>query len=110
MLLNLYEKKWTHGLRVKYFEQHKHGNENTVQSMLDLAKQYSKSVKDEVSIPMEKLALSNVGKIDAKRRLDTNLNELMSENVNQVMGMMLDTIVFRDTKEVNEDDEDAMED
>jgi hypothetical protein len=35
-----------------------------------------------------------VGKIDPKKHLDMNVEELMTRNINQCFGTMLDTIVF----------------
>ena len=35
-----------------------------------------------------------VGKMDAKKHLDVHLNKLMSANIVQTLGTMLDTLVF----------------
>ena len=35
-----------------------------------------------------------VGKMDAKKHLDVQLNQLMSANIVQSLGTMLDTLVF----------------
>ena len=43
----------------------------------------------------EKLAIANVGKVDAKRRLRGEMDTLMSSNIKQCLGSMLDTVVFR---------------
>eukprot|EP01051_Picozoa_sp_SAG22_P011956 SAG22_NODE_1199_length_5185_cov_5.251278_2_plen_81_part_00 len=50
---------------------------------------------DEQDVPPEKLAVMNVGKIDAKRRLGAEMTEVMSSNITQCMAAMLDTIVFK---------------
>jgi len=94
MLLNLHKKVWTKGLVVDDFEAHAAANEKTVKHMLDLAKQYNKRLEEEDSKTEEEMAVINVGKIDPKRHLDTSVNELMARNINQTLGMMLDTVVF----------------
>lgn len=94
MLKNLHKKVWTKGLVVDDFEVHAAANEKTVKHMLDLAKQYNKRLEEEDSKTEEELAVINVGKLDPKRHLDASVNELMTRNITQSLGMMLDTVVF----------------
>jgi 26S proteasome regulatory subunit N11 len=94
MLLNLHKKKWTDGLTLQKFDEHAQTNEKVVQEMLDLAKNYVKRVQDEDKVSREKLAIQNVGKIDPKKHLEENISKLMSSNISQCLGAMLDTIVF----------------
>lgn len=94
MLLNLHKKKWTEGLRLDKFDEQESNNETTVKSMLELAKNYNKTVQDEGKMSAEKLAIQNVGKLDAKKHLEADVEKLMSANVNQLLGTMLDTVVF----------------
>eukprot|EP00879_Flechtneria_rotunda_P028637 GHRR01030834.1.p2 GENE.GHRR01030834.1~~GHRR01030834.1.p2 ORF type:complete len:100 (-),score=9.28 GHRR01030834.1:206-505(-) len=42
----------------------------------------------------EKRIVANVGKMDAKKHLATNVTNIMGANINQAMGTMLDTVVF----------------
>merc|ERR1712205_162198 len=90
MLLNLNKKKWSDGLCLKTFESHC----ETLKKMADLAKSYVKSIEEEQETPLEKRAVANVGKQDAKKHLEYSLNELMSDNINQCLGTMLDTVAF----------------
>jgi len=62
--------------------------------MLDLAKNYNKLVQEEDKLTAEKLAIQNVGKIDPKKHLEDDVNKLMSNNIVQCLGAMLDTVVF----------------
>merc|ERR1712210_125525 len=94
MLLNLNKKKWSDGLCLKTFESHSEGNCETLKKMADLAKSYVKSIEEEQETPLEKRAVANVGKQDAKKHLEYSLNELMSDNINQCLGTMLDTVAF----------------
>lgn len=94
MLLNLHKKKWTDGLRLEEFDQQEEFNEKTVKTMLELARDYNKSVQEERKQPVEKLAIANVGKLNAKKQLDLHVQKLMSNNIIQTLGTMLDTVIF----------------
>ncbi|RYQ81978.1 hypothetical protein Ahy_B10g100559 isoform A [Arachis hypogaea] len=94
MLLNLHKKKWTDGLTLQHFDTHSKTNEQTVQEMLNLAVKYNKAVQEEDELPPEKLAIANVGRQDAKKHLEEHVSNLMSSNIVQTLGMMLDTVVF----------------
>ncbi|GMP44191.1 hypothetical protein CsSME_00013828 [Camellia sinensis var. sinensis] len=80
MLLNLHKKKWTDGLTLQRFDTHSKTNEQTVQ--------------EEDELPPEKLAIANVGRQDAKKHLEEHVSNLMSSNIIQTLGTMLDTVVF----------------
>jgi len=94
MLLNLHKKKWTDGLTLERFDCHSKTNEQTVQEMLDLAIKYNKAVQEEDQLSPEKLAIANVGRQDAKKHLEEHVSNLMSSNIVQTLGTMLDTVVF----------------
>jgi 26S proteasome regulatory subunit N11 len=94
MLLNLHKKKWTDGLTLQRFDCHSKTNEQTVQEMLDLAIKYNKAVQEEDQLSPEKLAIANVGRQDAKKHLEEHVSNLMSSNIVQTLGTMLDTVVF----------------
>lgn len=95
MLLNLHKKKWMDSLSVKNFEEHSKQNEETVASMLELAKVYDKAVQEEQKLTPEELVIARVGKRDAKKHLEADIARLMGENINQCLGTMLDTVIFR---------------
>jgi len=94
MLLNLHKKKWTDGLILENYEAHEKTNEKLVTEMLDLAKNYNKNIIEEDKLTKEKLAIHNVGKLDPKRHLQQNVEELMTSNIVQTLGAMVDTIIF----------------
>lgn len=94
MLLNLHKKSWSEGLKITDTEDHGKKNEETVQKLLSLAKQYNKWLEDEEIKTEAERAVMNVGKIDPKRHLETNVEELMTANISQSLGTMLATVVF----------------
>jgi hypothetical protein len=65
-----------------------------VKEMLNLAIKYNKAVQEEDELPPEKLAIANVGRQDAKKHLEEHVSNLMSSNIVQTLGTMLDTVVF----------------
>jgi len=94
MLLNLHKKKWTEGLALENYEQHEKKNEKLVQEMVELAKNYNKNIQEEEKLTKEKLAIQNVGKLDPKRHLQQDIEQLMTSNIVQTLGAMIDTVAF----------------
>ena len=94
MLLNLHKNTWTAGLALKPYDELDNDNVATLKKMLTLAKNYQKWVEEEATLTPEKRAIQNVGKKDPKRHLQTHVEELMSANIVQTLGAMIDTIAF----------------
>lgn len=94
MLLNLHKKSWMEGLKLEDYKTHEANNEVTMKEMLDLAKNYSKSIEDEDSMTPEQLAIKHVGKRDPKRHLEEHVDLLMTNNITQCLGSMLSTVTF----------------
>jgi 26S proteasome regulatory subunit N11 len=94
MLMNLHKKNWTNGLSLEKFEDHQASNEIFVDKMLKLTKDYNERVQQEEGKSTEQILVDNVGKIDPKRHLEASVSELMSSNIIQCLGTMLDTVVF----------------
>ena len=94
MLLNLYENKWTKGLTLVDFVEHASENEKSANQMLDLTVKYEQLVKEEIDTSEEELMIKNVGKQDPKKRLTEEVDRMMSSNIGQCLGAMIDTIVF----------------
>ncbi|KAJ8607409.1 hypothetical protein CTAYLR_009948 [Chrysophaeum taylorii] len=94
MLTNLYKNTWATGLKTKRFEDHSAANLDLIQGMAKHSKNYNDRVKDEEGKTPEEVLVSNVGKIDPKRHLEANVNDLMADNILQVLATMLATVVF----------------
>lgn len=94
MLMNLHKRNWTNGLTVDRFEDHQKKNEDIVDKMLKLTVEYNERVKQEEGKTSEEIEVENVGKIDPKRHLEASVADLMSSNIIQCLGTMLDTVVF----------------
>ena len=94
MLMNLHKTKWTSGLTLKKFEDVQEENEKTVDKMLKLSKDYNDRVVAEEGKTAEELIVESAGKVDPKKHLADKVEELMSGNILQCLGTMLDTVVF----------------
>lgn len=94
MLGNLQKHTWSKGLTLRNFEEHAKANERLVGEIKELAGKYDKAVVEEESIPLDRRVVEKAGKMDAKKRLEDNVQQLMSANIVQCMGSMLDTVVF----------------
>lgn len=62
--------------------------------MLELAKTYNRAIQDEEKLTKEKLAIVNVGKLDPKRHLQQDVEKLMTSNIVQTLGGLLNTVIF----------------
>lgn len=94
MLMNIYQKSWTEGLKTVRYEDHSASNEKTVEAMMKLSKNYNERVQQEEGKTDEEMTVANVGKVDPKRHLENHVAELMAENIVQTLGTMLCTVVF----------------
>jgi 26S proteasome regulatory subunit N11 len=94
MLLNLHKTSWMKGLQLSDYNEHCQSNVQVIKEMVELAKSYNKSLEDEEKMTKEQLAIKNVGKQDPKRHLQEKVDVLMTTNIVQCLGAMLDTVVF----------------
>jgi len=95
MLMSLNKKSWVDGLSLRDFKKERAVNQDTAAEMLKLAKDYDKALEVEEKMTPEQLAIKNVGKQDPKRDLEVKVDLLMTNNVVQLLGAMLDTVIFK---------------
>jgi len=81
-------------LTLTKFDVHTQENEKIVKQMVQLVKAYNKSVQEEDKLSKEKLIVQRVGKLDPKKHLEQSVSDLMSNNITQCLGTMLDTVTF----------------
>jgi 26S proteasome regulatory subunit N11 len=62
--------------------------------MARLSKDYHERVKEEEGRTQEEVEVLNVGKVDPRRHLESDVNDLMSSSIIQCLGTMIDTVVF----------------
>lgn len=56
---------------------------------------FFQAVEEEEKMTPEQLAIKNVGKQDPKRHLEEKVDAVMTNNIVQCLGAMLDTVVFK---------------
>ncbi|OMJ75684.1 hypothetical protein SteCoe_25123 [Stentor coeruleus] len=94
MLLNLQKKKWVQGLKVEDFKKREEENLKTVEEMLSLAENYNKWIQDEMKKTKQEMVVSTVGKLDPKKRLEQDVDSVMTQNILHSLGSMIDTVIF----------------
>ena len=62
--------------------------------MHNLTTKYDTAVAEEEGTAPEQRVVANVGRMDAKKHLDRNVQSLLAANVLQTMGTMLDVVTF----------------
>lgn len=94
MLLNLQKKKWVQGLKVEDFQKREEENLKTVEEMLTLADTYNKWIQDEMKKTKQEIVVSTVGKLDPKKRLEQDVESIMTQNILHSLSSMIDTVIF----------------
>jgi 26S proteasome regulatory subunit N11 len=94
VLLNLGRKKWTDGLKMTKFDTHETNNENLIKDMCSMTEKYNQAIRDEFKCTEDEFVVKQAGKVDAKKRLESDVDEIMTDNILQALGCMLATLVF----------------
>ena len=94
MLMNLHKKDWATGLLIKKYEEHQKSTDELLEGMAKLSKDYRERVREEEGRSQDEVEVMNVGKVDPKKHLENDVNELMAITIVQVLGTMIDTVVF----------------
>jgi len=94
MLLNLHKQRWRDAMGLEDFHELAKRNEHTLDQMLSLAQAYTKWLHDEVKMDSAERAIANVGRREPKRHLSDAVDSLLSDNVQQALGTMLNTVIF----------------
>lgn len=75
---------------------HAAANEESLKTMLELAKSYNKRLEDAEGKSAEELLQLSVGKMDPKKHIESQVEELMTSNISQTLGLMLTSVIFSD--------------
>jgi 26S proteasome regulatory subunit N11 len=94
MLMNLHKKDWSSGLHIQKYHEHQSKAEALMADMNKLSKEYVERVKQEEGLTPEELEVKNVGKVDPKKHLESDVHELMAACIVQALGTMINTVVF----------------
>lgn len=94
MLLSLHKQTWTNALKHKRWREHDEDNLKSLKTMVSLAKDYQKRLDEEEGKTPLEILLATAGKLDPKKHLENQVEEVLSNNISQTLGTMLDSIVF----------------
>lgn len=94
MLLNLHKQKWVTGLRVEDFEHRDHENLKLMREIVSLTETYNKWIQEEMKKTKQEMEVSTVGKIDPKKRIENNVETLMTSNILSSLSAMIDAVLF----------------
>eukprot|EP01068_Selenidium_serpulae_P004434 Selendium_serpulae@DN3566_c0_g1_i1.p1 len=93
MLLNLNRSGWTEDIRIKKFVDHSKSTGSLISDIKTLTEKYVKVIEDELRLNPEELIVSSVGKVDAKKRLEGDVHELMGDNILSCLASMMACLV-----------------
>ncbi|KAK6588161.1 Mov34 MPN PAD family proteasome regulatory subunit [Cryptosporidium xiaoi] len=85
MLMNLHKPSWSEPLRCIEKEKLNEITSKHIKQICDTSKQYYESVKSELTKSQKELELENVGKIDPKKRLNSHIETVLTENILQLL-------------------------
>lgn len=94
MLLNLYKKKWNFGLKNITTTENKKNNRENLSEIKRLSKIYKNWIKTENEQTIKEFNVSSVGKLDPKRHLRQNVDELQERCILQNFGLMMNSKIF----------------
>lgn len=65
-----------------------------VSSLKNLSAKYTAMIQEEIKKKPEQLVVDRAGRVDAKMRIETTLDTLMTDTLLQSLGSMISTLVF----------------
>ena len=90
MLLKVYEKGWESGLQLQSPHEVKKENYSSAATLKRLVKDYEKMITS----GLDGDEVANVGKLNAKHHVETEVGNVLSRNVNQVLSTAIASVVF----------------
>ncbi|KAL7067395.1 putative Mov34/MPN/PAD-1 family proteasome regulatory subunit [Cryptosporidium serpentis] len=94
MLLNLHKPSWSVPLCCSDQESLNKDSSSIMRRIAETSKHYHSSVLQELNKTSQELELENVGKIDPKKRLDADVETLLTENILQLLRSNVASVAF----------------
>ena len=94
MLLNLHKSKWDTGFKCKNTKFHDLENLKRIDEINRLSEKYATLIDNEINKSTKEINLSTVGKFNPKDHLESTVEEIYSDNMNQCLTSMLNNLVF----------------
>lgn len=86
MLLNLHKDVWNKPIKLTDFKTELLSVNEILQNIKDLTKLYNKNIRNEMRKTSEEILLENVGKIDAKKRIQNMVDSLLNDCIISSIG------------------------
>ena len=83
-----------YGLIVNDYNKHSEDNEEQMENFLNLAKKFNDRLKDEKELSEKEKKIAHVGMIDPRKRLHTQIDKTLKNNIVQNLGAMVNALVF----------------
>jgi 26S proteasome regulatory subunit N11 len=94
MLLNLHKNKWDAGFKCKDVKFHDLENLKRIDDINRLSEKYASWIDNEINKSTKEINLQIVGKFNPKDHLETVVEEIYNDNMNQCLTSMLNNLVF----------------
>ena len=92
LLSNLQKKTWNESLKPEMVERREE-NVSSIEKMIKLVKNYHEDVRNEAMDPKVRM-LQGVGKVDSKKHLKIEADNVLSKNGVEMLGLYVDSIIF----------------
>ena len=94
MLLNLRKSSWDAGFKVKDSRKIEEDNLKKIEDISKIAEKYATWIEGEINKSSKDVYLNSVGKYNPRDHLENTVEELETENLNQCLTSMINTLVF----------------
>lgn len=94
MLLNLHKDVWNKPIKLTDFKTELISVNEILQNIKDLTKLYNKNIRNEMRKTSEEILLENVGKIDAKKRIQNMVDSLLNDCIISSIGSTTNALFF----------------
>ena len=94
MLLNLRKSSWDAGFKVKDSRKIEEENLKKIDDICKIAEKYASWIEGEINKSSKDVYLDSVGKYNPRDHLENTVEELETDNLNQCLTSMINTLVF----------------
>jgi 26S proteasome regulatory subunit N11 len=94
MLLNLHKSKWDSGFKTKSTRTSDEQNVKRIEEIHKLSDKYATWIEAEINKSTKDIYLQTVGKFNPKDHLETVVDDMITDNMNQCLTSVLNNLVF----------------
>lgn len=94
MLLNLRKSNWDTGFKIQDSKKSDAENLKKIDEINKLAEKYTSWIENEINKSTKTMYMDSVGKYNPRDHLESTVEELVTDNLNQCLTTMLNSVVF----------------